>query len=214
MRIYASGTSEARELINELEFVWDQVKGNPDIDIASSTQEGRKVGDSLRAEARSGDRDRLRVLRPMSEPEEEELEEGEMGDVYRKKGGGIERSRSRSRAPHTAGSWQARVDRALVQMTAEIAALREVVEARGNRLWRSRTVNTKPGSWIGWLLKGLWTLVWRAATDALILGLVVLALRWRRGGKEKAVETWKVVFETIAGRLVRVRRMGRLVKGG
>ena len=217
MCIYASGTNEARELINELEFVWDQVKGNPDVDIASSTQTRNKYSDSLQVEPRGGDGDRLRVLRPMSGPEEEELDDVELPDTYRDRGqgqAGIERSRSRSRLPHATGSWQSRVDLALVQMTAEIAALREVVEARGNRLWRNQAVSAGSRSWIGWFLKGLWSLMWRAATDALILGLVVIALRWRQGGKEKVIEAWRVAFNMVASRSVRLRRRGGRVEAG
>ena len=215
MRVYASGTNEARELINELEFVWDQVKGNPDVDVASSAQGRSKYQESIPVGARSGDRDRLRVLRPMSEPEEGELDDNNLPDTYREageiEGNGIGRSHSRSRALPGASSWQTRVDRALVQMTAEIAALREVVEARGNRLWR-KPVGTRPTSWIGWFMSGLWALTWRVASDALILGLVVLALRWRRGGKEKVAETWRAALQVVARLVARMRRLRGRVK--
>ncbi|KAJ5561733.1 Acyl-CoA-binding protein ACBP [Penicillium sp. DV-2018c] len=95
MHQYASQTPEARELVSELEFVWDQIKYN----ASSSSGSGRlnnvgvpplsrsaygSIGSRLaqseeyerpdrRTDTNRRDRDsRLRVLSPVSQPEEEE----------------------------------------------------------------------------------------------------------------------------------------------
>ncbi|CAL5871091.1 uncharacterized protein PFLUO_LOCUS5337 [Penicillium psychrofluorescens] len=97
MHRYASQTSEARELVSELEFVWDQIKFNASSSSSSSPihnvgvpplsgsaygsiggRLARSAADyersDLRADtSRRGGRDsRLRVLSPVSQPEEEE----------------------------------------------------------------------------------------------------------------------------------------------
>ncbi|KAJ5832202.1 hypothetical protein N7474_000513 [Penicillium riverlandense] len=97
MHRYASQTSEARELVSELEFVWDQIKFNASSSSSSSPLHnvgvpplsgstygsigGRLARSSedyerpdLRADtSRRGAHDsRLRVLSPVSQPEEEE----------------------------------------------------------------------------------------------------------------------------------------------
>jgi len=96
MHLYASQTPEARELVSELEFVWDQIKYNP----SSSSSSGPlhavgvpplsrhqassygSIGDRLAGSMGAYDRpnlraddgrdSRLRVLSPVSQPEEEE----------------------------------------------------------------------------------------------------------------------------------------------
>ena len=111
MHRYASQTPEARELVAELEFVWDQIKSNPS--SSSSSSPLRSVGvpplpqqnfpsisgrlsrndyvDTLMA--RNGMRDsRLRVLSPVSQPDgrirsrgsslEEENNDDEGEEVY------------------------------------------------------------------------------------------------------------------------------------
>ncbi|KAJ5917487.1 hypothetical protein N7466_011041 [Penicillium verhagenii] len=95
MHEYASQTPEARELVSELEFVWDQIKYNASSSSSSgplnavgvpllSKHTGSaygSIGDRLagsvqdyeRPNMRGDDRNsRLRVLSPVSQPEEEE----------------------------------------------------------------------------------------------------------------------------------------------
>lgn len=97
MHRYASSTPEARELVSELEFVWDQIKYNASSSSSSSPLNavgvpplsrhpdssygsigGRLAGSAdtydrpnMRAE-NNGHDSRLRVLSPVSQPEEEE----------------------------------------------------------------------------------------------------------------------------------------------
>ncbi|KAL1969329.1 hypothetical protein VTN77DRAFT_9521 [Rasamsonia byssochlamydoides] len=106
MHRYASQTAEARELIAELEFVWDQVKSNTSSSSSSSpTQPARMpIASEIQPQPRyasidermsrsnpndNGDDDlagysrrdsRLRVLSPVSQPEEEELQDSEDED--------------------------------------------------------------------------------------------------------------------------------------
>jgi hypothetical protein len=88
MHEYASQTTEARELVAELEFVWDQIKFNASSSSSSSPLNtvgvpplsrsaygsigGRLAEEYERPRRSDGDRDsRLRVLSPVSQPEEE-----------------------------------------------------------------------------------------------------------------------------------------------
>lgn len=86
MHRYASATPEARELISELEFVWDQIKANTPPSTSSSPVEPVNMPTPPhtsrhydRRLSRSGDNDmgrhqgrdsRLRVLSPVSQPED------------------------------------------------------------------------------------------------------------------------------------------------
>jgi len=102
MHAYASGTDEAKQLVEELEFVWDQIKNNSQHSSSErssplqnlersgylqsgSSGNGGGVGSSAAAMesggkgAGGGGRDGLRVLSPVSQADEEETmeEEGE-----------------------------------------------------------------------------------------------------------------------------------------
>lgn len=96
MHTYASQTPEARELVSELEFVWDQIKYNASSSASSgplnavgvpplSRNQGSAYGsingrlaqspenyDRPNLRAADGHDSRLRVLSPVSQPEEEE----------------------------------------------------------------------------------------------------------------------------------------------
>jgi hypothetical protein len=75
--------------------------------------------------------------------------------------------------------WRARVEQAIVKMTAEVAALREQLEAR--RLF-SHSPHYR-------LLRGVWRWVWASlkhvAVDVFILGVVLL---WMRRRKDRRLE--------------------------
>lgn len=63
MKVYAAGTTEARELVSELEFVWDQIRGQRSSSDESIRNSGR-AGAGVREDA--GEAGRLRVLSPVS----------------------------------------------------------------------------------------------------------------------------------------------------
>ena len=74
MHVYASSTPEARELVAELEFVWDQVKSNVGSDEDGSGENsppgdgGYEGADRPRRRGEQG----MRVLSPGSQPVEDE----------------------------------------------------------------------------------------------------------------------------------------------
>lgn len=205
MHTYAYGTPEARELVDELEFVWDQVKNNTGSIIASNTDNGNGrttgIDEILEAGTREGrTKEGLRVLRPMSDQDEEEERAVAAADGDNANDGPEPRSRR-------GAIWQTRVDRALVQMTAEIAALREVVEARGRSLWVG---GSRPG-WFAWLLRSAWALLKRAVVDATIIFAIWLIVRWKKGGKELVLKLWK---RTRREMTERAKNGMRELKGG
>nr|POE93028.1 autophagy-related protein 37 [Quercus suber] len=98
MHEYASGTDEARELVEELEFVWDQIKSNSQHSSNSETSSPLQTLDRSgylsqgsgnrdleaaagmtrsMAAAMDGGKGRMTVLSPMSQADEEEAREAE-----------------------------------------------------------------------------------------------------------------------------------------
>ncbi|MCJ1417929.1 hypothetical protein MMC32_004274 [Xylographa parallela] len=204
MHTYASATPDARALVAELEFVWDQIRANE----AAGSDDSRPSPPQLehaataRAEDPSPQRPGMRLLRPISSgddasldsvdkvEEEEEEEEGGVFDTGVGLRGSLEDRRpSGGDADYDVRNrkWRARMERAVVQLGAEVAALREGVEARrgwGEVLggWRR-----KRGWWafVTWLV---WAVVRHVAVDA-VLGLGVVA--WvRRERVREVVGAW------------------------
>ncbi|KAF4631789.1 hypothetical protein G7Y89_g6347 [Cudoniella acicularis] len=128
MHRYASTTADARELVAELEFVWDQIKNNsasssgssPGRGVPSYTTQPRQFQQPL-----SGNDGPMRVLSPMSQDDEAERQSGRMGyndnyddDDEFNEGGNKDKKTNR---------WRKTVEQALVKLTAEVAALREQI---------------------------------------------------------------------------------------
>ncbi|KAI0125108.1 acyl CoA binding family protein [Xylariales sp. AK1849] len=161
MHRYAT-TPDATELVAELEFVWNQIKNN-----SPSTSDSSPKG--VRAEPRrfvqptSGTEGPMKVLSPMSEDDAAEQEyrdkqdDEEEGD-YVKKG----------------DRWSRKVERALVRLSTEIAALREQIST--GREWRSKKERSF-SAWIGWVL---WMLMKHLVVDGFILVIILLWLRKRK----------------------------------
>ena len=86
MHQYASPSPDTRELVAELEFVWDQVKSNIDSSSYSSQHspprksQGSGKGKGKAVEVDEDEDGPLQVRSPMSQSEEEELEE--QGDEF------------------------------------------------------------------------------------------------------------------------------------
>jgi hypothetical protein len=239
MHKFASPSPDSRELVAELEFVWDQVKSNVPSSSSSSplqtlSHSGMHVppgypqlGGSSRLEHRRGDTEDddgpLQIKSPMSQSEEElEDEEEEIDreefvdapdsqynpnaedvDVGVQKDSNLTRrspqpentptpaprmrsllpqsipmptftSAPAAEGPHESAAdkkWRARIEQALVKMTAEVAALREQLEAR--RLF-SHSPHYR-------LFRGIWRWAWASlkhvAVDMLMLGVVLLFMR-------------------------------------
>lgn len=162
----------ALELVSELEFVWNQIKGN-----STSSSEPLSNDNSPRRfqKATSGTDGPLKVLYPMSEDDEAEhdyqrrmaaaaLDENDDDDErYVKKG----------------DKWSKKMERAIVRLSAEIAALREqITTGREFRSRRERSV----GAWIGWFL---WLVTKHLAADMAILAIVLV---WMRRRKDRRLE--------------------------
>lgn len=124
----------------------------------------------------------MKVLSPMSEDDaaeqeyrerqqrhEEELEELE-NDYDGDEGGGYVKKGDR---------WSTKVERALVRLSAEIAALREQITT--GREWRSRRERTLRAR-IGWFL---WIVAKHLALDLTVIAFVLL---WMRRRKDRRLE--------------------------
>ena len=200
MHKYASSTPEARELVAELEFVWDQIKANSASSGETSPgtreyekQQAAQMSYASLGGTRPGREDegaRLRELRPFSEGDEDEDEEGDFGnrgeearyldpntsaDVAAPVGEGRDRDYDvRNR------KWRKRVEMALFKMTTEIAALREQIEAKKIGSLRARRRGI--WNWIRWLI---WIAIRQVLVDTLLVGLIFI---WARRKNDQRVE--------------------------
>ncbi len=240
MHKYASTTPDARELVSELEFVWDQIKSNPSSSSSSSPLQTAGVPAHLSSqpgyassiaggEAAGGGRSQgvgqggLKVLSPVSQGDEEEMDEEDNDDFddardgteesVRGAGGdggdAVETTRKRDDGfDYEARNrkWRRRVEQALVKMTAEIAALREQLEAtnlKGGRRWR--------GMW-GWMWWLVWVTIRHVVVDAVVLAVLVVWFR-RRGDRRLEVAV-RMVGDVVRGKLegVRIPKLPELPK--
>lgn len=174
-------TRDARELVAELEFVWDQIKNNSASSSGSSP--GRGVP-SYTTQPRQfqhpqpGTDGPMRVLSPMSQDDEAEREsERRLGynddyddnDDYED---GEKKDKKTKR-------WRRTVEQALVKMTAEIAALREQISTGREYQGKKRR---SPGRWLTWFI---WLCMRHFLVDMLVLGLLLL---WLRRRKDRRIE--------------------------
>ena len=225
MHKYAYNTPEARELVAELEFVWDQVKANSNPSSGSSYKDGptKQRERSLRREVPDTDPPEyqeqqenidvrgLRLLRPASEDDDENEasndDEGEEGG-----GGGANEdavvavarltqylgpSQNKDQrnnniplppilsADIQSRKWRTRIEHALIKLTAEVAALREQMQA-AHVFPNPQGPHRGLGPRMRWLV---WVAIRHLAIDAMVVGLVWAWVRWRRKGIG-SVEGW------------------------
>ena len=223
MHKYASTTPEARELVAELEFVWDQVKANSAASSASSP--GQRVGvpgfprqqqeisyASISPEMQKQtekDPSGLRLLRPVSDGDEEEIEEGDTFEEARSGLSDEEGIEAHSRGYPRARDlevrnrkWRKRVEQALIRMTAEVAALREQLESK--RILDDRPRN---GMW-AWLVWITWSTIEHVVIDAVILLLLYVWLRGRYD--QRLALSLRMLSRKVAERTQRLRLPWRL----
>lgn len=260
MHQYASQTPEARELVVELEFVWDQIKSNPSSSSSSSPLQSVGVPplpqhsfpsisgrlarnnyvDSIMA--RNGMSDsRLRVLSPVSQPdaryqsrgsevdaEDEEDDDGEVyaeaqDDLYddddddstrqeksisddedEEAAEALRRNNHRtgrdSGKPQDSSKWRRRVEQALTNMTAEIAAVREQMEVRAV----ARRRRSKLWAWLKWIV---WVALRQIIWDLAILGMLLIYMRLR--GDRRVEDKLKVGWSEVKTRLSKLRFLRR-----
>ena len=206
MHAYASGTDEARDLVEELEFVWDQVKNNSqhssserssplqNLDRsgyihAGSSQTGA-VSSSAAAMEQSrgngGGRPQLRVLSPVSqadEEEEEDLEDDgeEFVDARVSQVDIGERAVARESAQYDKRLPQLGEKRWRKSIESSLMKLTTEVAALREQLESRRFfANRQKHSVVGWLMRiGLWATKLVVA-DAVILWIVILYMRRRQ----------------------------------
>lgn len=155
--------------------MWNQVKDNSP---ASSDEFAKQLGMSAMdigskrlVQPVSGARGPMRVISPMSEEDEAEqdyqrritADELEDDGEYIKRGDG----------------WSKKMERAIVRLSAEIAALREQITT--GREWRSKKEKSF-GAWVGWFL---WVVTKHIVIDSFILAFVLL---WMRRKKDRRFE--------------------------
>ncbi|KAI2620158.1 acyl-CoA binding protein [Hypomontagnella submonticulosa] len=167
MHRYAT-TPEGKELVDELEFVWDQIKNNSPSSSSSSPKDASFAEPRRFQQPMSGTEGPMKVLSPMSEDDAAEQEYRERQDdgddgEYVKKG----------------DRWSRKVERALVRLSAEVAALREQITA--GREWRSKKEKSFT-AWASWIL---WIVTKHLAVDIVILGIVLI---WMRKRKDRRLE--------------------------
>lgn len=238
MKVYAVGTAEARELVSELEFVWDQIRGQQQ---SHSGSEGRKRRRGESGGGKDGGEEegggRLRVLSPVSRGGSGEIVEGEDASIPEPTSSPSsgddddefettsqnpqDRRRRRRRRKQTqtttsggAGSrkWRTSIETALTTITTELAALREQLDQLNHHHPSSSPFQRKAG----WAKNTLALLRWllyiairQLATDAVILLGLLLWGVWRGDGR---VEGW-VRRRWVEVRSVLLRWKGRVEEG-
>ena len=142
MNRYATSTPEARELVNELSFVWDQIKNQTPQQSSSS-----EVDEEASRSSRSAARMRRMPSRGEGllelEPRSEESREWE-GAVF--SDGEEETAESRSDR-----RFRRRINKAIEGLRADVAALREEMElsrTRSRRRPMQEGIVTIVGKWI------------------------------------------------------------------
>ncbi|RAL16842.1 acyl-CoA-binding domain-containing protein [Aspergillus homomorphus CBS 101889] len=95
-------------------------------------------------------------------------------------------------------SWRRRVEQALTTMTAEIAAVREQMEAR------ARAQRRRSGLW-AWIRWFLWVCLRQMMVDLALLGVLLLWLRLR--GDRRLEVVLKVGWAEVKSRLARTSRL-------
>ncbi|KAI0131193.1 acyl-CoA binding protein [Daldinia grandis] len=167
MHHYAN-TPDGKGLVAELEFVWDQIKNNSPSSSNASPKDATFTEPRHFQEPLSGTEGPMKVLSPMSEDDAAEQEyrqrQGDEDDgEYVKKG----------------DRWSRKVERAVVRLSAEVAALREQITA--GREWRSKKEKSFK-AWTSWML---WIVSKHLAVDMVVLGIVLL---WMRRRKDRRLE--------------------------
>ncbi|CZT48902.1 related to endozepine [Rhynchosporium secalis] len=182
MHRYASTTADARALVDELEFVWDQIKNNsasssnssPGRGVPSYTTQPRQFQQPL-----SGNDGPMRVLSPMSQDDEAERRSG-YNDVYDQDEDDEEDGFGATEKKDAKTSrWRRSVEHAFTKMTAEIAALREQIST--GREWQGKKRRSVK-SWVAWVL---WLAIRHMLVDVMLLSILLL---WMRKKNDRRIE--------------------------
>jgi len=213
MKVYAAGTAEARELVEELEFVWNQIRSQTGSE--ESLRNTARGGAGGAAHAQEVDEEgRLRVLSPVSRGGSGEIVEGEDASIperehtqpeddddeveeFRDALDGSERNpqqhpldRRRSRRPSpSALKWRRQIETALTKISTELAALHEQIDEFNLNSTRTGSLGItrqKSGmlAWMRWLF---WMALRQLAVDALVLAILLV---WGGWSGDDRCENW------------------------
>ncbi|KAG6017028.1 Autophagy protein 37 [Claviceps pusilla] len=168
-----ANTTDAIELVTELEFVWNQIKHNTPSSTASSPKATASSNKARRQFQKplAGSESPMKILSPMSEQDEAEARSQkvmELDDALEE--------RSTDRRTSTS---QKKVERAVTKLSAEVAALREQITT--GREWRSRRDRSFPA----WFRCIVWAALKHLMVDCVLLAVVLL---WMRRRKDRRLE--------------------------
>ncbi|KAM3423453.1 hypothetical protein BST61_g884 [Cercospora zeina] len=210
MHKYASTTPEARELVEELEFVWDQIKNNSQPsssehssplqtierrDYMHSGSSGDNGAGRSDAAAMSGGRDRVKgltMLAPQSEVDEDEIAEEEREEFVDAPVSQIDEGdlHHASESGGDAESDRFRAPRSpsspadnrwRKRIESSLIKLTTEVAALREQLEARRFFNyQRRHSWWGWVLRLSWWAVQLFVADGIILWIVILYMRRKK----------------------------------
>jgi Acyl CoA binding protein len=199
MKIYAAGTAEARDLVEELEFVWNQIR-------SQSGSEGslRNTGRAEAGPEEGTDMEgRLRVLSPVSRGGSQEIVEGEDASIPERevRQSDDDAEEERQDAPHgpeqtsqppldrrrqlspSSRKWRGQLETALTKISTEMAALREQIDELNTSSYQRLgfSIGRRKGgrrilAWMRWIF---WIAVRQLAFDAALLAVLLLLGVWR-----------------------------------
>lgn len=222
MHQYASTTPESRELVAELEFLWDQIKSNH----ASSTtpsplgpqrpsssvpalsplrqQQRIQPGSTIFGTGRGKDDttgESLRILSPVSDGDGDSEDDDVLSSAPRRQS--IEYRTDHDRVGALSHNrdydlrnrnWRRRIEQTLIKLTTEIAALREQYESKG--VGRASAMN---GTW--WIFSFTVSAIRHLAIDAMVVALLVL---WVGRRDERAINALRSLAQVLRERFKRV----------
>lgn len=171
-------------LASKLEAEWNEIKdGRPPTGsvsnqaAAAATQAAATSPTRHFAQPLSGTDGPMKVLSPMSEDDEAEVKE----DVDQAGGAAVpeaeapeKESGAAKKPPQHSETWQTKMERAVIKLAAEVAALREQITT--GREWRAKKERSFP-AWIAWLA---WLVMKHIAVDFVILAVVLFWMRRRK----------------------------------
>ena len=207
MHRYATTTSESRELVAELEFVWDQIKSNPVSSVSSPGQLPTSRATQQSPLARYGmrgslpvSRDGLRILRPLSDDADDDAlnSDVEFDDVPAYGDRGVLGDINGSKAFGSHKQSKSAVEKALTRMSVEIAALREQLEARNFGTYQLRT---RAGAWA---VSVVLAILRHVLIDVTLLSFVLL---WARRSRDPVIaQGHHLLFSWFKQKLRHLRR--------
>ncbi|POS83893.1 hypothetical protein EPUL_003694 [Erysiphe pulchra] len=183
MHRYANTTADARALVDELEFVWDQIKNNV-VSSNGSSPRGESENEkcdyraTMKQNVQTQNIDRpMRILSPKSQDDDIERDRDGMplfidrDDILFE---GVNESKGLELA-----KWRKSVEQTLVKLTTEVAALREHITS--GREYRGK----RRKSFAKWISRISLVAVKHILIDVIILAILLL---WMRRKKDRRLE--------------------------